>query len=93
VQPTIIDEAHHDMTAVREEIFGPVITVCTFETEAEAIALANDTKYGLAAAIWTADLSRAHRVSAKINSAGNGRDKSHRAMEKYMEPKTVCIRL
>lgn len=68
VKPTIIDGAHNGMTFVREEIFGPVLAVCEFETEAEAIALANDSRYGLGAAVWTADLSRAHRVSRKIQS-------------------------
>jgi acyl-CoA reductase-like NAD-dependent aldehyde dehydrogenase len=68
VEPTIIGEAHNGMTFVQEEIFGPVLAVCEFETEEEAIALANDSKYGLGAAIWTSNLSRAHRVSRKIHS-------------------------
>ncbi|MDO6462517.1 aldehyde dehydrogenase [Granulosicoccaceae sp. 1_MG-2023] len=68
VEPTIIDNAHNGMTFVREEIFGPVLAVCTFKDEDEAIALANDSKYGLGAAIWTDNLSRAHRVSRKIRS-------------------------
>ena len=68
VEPTIIDDAHNGMTFVREEIFGPVLAVCTFKDEDEAIRLANDSKYGLGAAIWTSNLSRAHRVSRKIKS-------------------------
>jgi len=68
VKPTIVTEAHNGMTFVKEEIFGPVLAVCDFETEAEAIELANDSQYGLGAAIWTSNLSRAHRVSRKIHS-------------------------
>ena len=68
VEPTIIDEAHNGMTFVREEIFGPVLAVCSFKHEDEAIRLANDSKYGLGAALWTSNLSRAHRVSRKIKS-------------------------
>lgn len=56
------------MTFVKEEIFGPVLAVCEFETEEEAIALANDSAYGLGAAVWTQNLSRAHRVSRKVES-------------------------
>jgi len=67
-KPTIVDAAHNEMTFVKEEIFGPVLAVCEFETEAEAIALANDSQYGLGAAIWTANLSRAHRVSRQVQS-------------------------
>lgn len=67
-KPTIIDNANNEMTFVKEEIFGPVLALATFETEAEAIALANDSKYGLGAAIWTRDLSRAHRVSRALET-------------------------
>lgn len=67
-KPTIVSEAHNGMTFVQEEIFGPVLAVCEFETEEEAITLANDSKYGLGASVWTANLSRAHRVSRKIHS-------------------------
>ncbi|EAR60306.1 aldehyde dehydrogenase [Neptuniibacter caesariensis] len=67
-RPTIIDNANNDMTFVKEEIFGPVLAVCDFETEDEAIELANDSQYGLGAAVWTENLSRAHRVSGKIES-------------------------
>lgn len=67
-KPTIVDNAHNGMTFVKEEIFGPVLAVCEFETEEEAIELANDSIYGLGAAVWTQNLSRAHRVSRKIES-------------------------
>ncbi|WP_136679652.1 aldehyde dehydrogenase [Neptunomonas sp. XY-337] len=68
VEPTIIDNAHNGMTFVKEEIFGPVLAVCTFETEEEAIRLANDSQYGLGSALWTESLSRAHRVSRQIQA-------------------------
>ncbi|TDP01895.1 aldehyde dehydrogenase [Marinomonas balearica] len=67
-KPTIFDHADNGMTFVQEEVFGPVLAIQTFQTEDEAIALANDSKYGLGAAIWTADLSRAHRVSRLLES-------------------------
>ena len=67
-KPTIITNANNEMTFVREEIFGPVLAVSEFETEDEAIALANDCQYGLGASVWTSNLSRAHRVSRKIQS-------------------------
>ena len=52
---------------MKEEIFGPVCHVAPFDTEEEAIRMANDTKYGLAASIWTTNLKRGHRVAAKMN--------------------------
>ena len=68
VEPTIIDGARNDMRFVQEEIFGPVLAVGEFSSEAEAIALANDSRYGLGASVWTDNLSRAHRVSRQIRS-------------------------
>jgi acyl-CoA reductase-like NAD-dependent aldehyde dehydrogenase len=53
---------------VREEVFGPVLSVYTFKDEAEAIALANDTEYGLAGAVWTKDIHRGHRVAGAIKA-------------------------
>ncbi|MGB3384719.1 MAG: aldehyde dehydrogenase [Marinomonas sp.] len=67
-KPTIFADAKNSMEFVREEIFGPVLAVATFETEEEGVALANDSKYGLGAAIWTSNLSRAHRVSRQLES-------------------------
>ncbi|MCI1955271.1 MAG: aldehyde dehydrogenase family protein [Oscillospiraceae bacterium] len=68
VRPTIFDRCTPDMKIVREEIFGPVVTVQTFCTEAEAVALANDTDYGLAGAVFTSDVSRAVRVIKEIRA-------------------------
>jgi aminomuconate-semialdehyde/2-hydroxymuconate-6-semialdehyde dehydrogenase len=67
VQPTIWTGLSEDSAVVREEIFGPCCHIQPFESEDEAIAMANDTPYGLATAIWTENLSRAHRVAGRIN--------------------------
>ncbi len=68
VPPTILDGVSNDWRVAREEIFGPVLTVTEFDDEAEALRLANDTPYGLAAGIWTRDLNRAHRLSRAIRA-------------------------
>jgi aminomuconate-semialdehyde/2-hydroxymuconate-6-semialdehyde dehydrogenase len=68
VQPTIWTGLKDDAAVVREEIFGPCCHVRPFDTEDEVIALANDTRYGLAASVWTRDLARGHRVAAQIEA-------------------------
>ncbi|MGA7400563.1 MAG: 2-hydroxymuconic semialdehyde dehydrogenase [Candidatus Sulfotelmatobacter sp.] len=67
VQPTIYTGLPETARCVKEEIFGPVCHVAAFDSEEEAVAIANDTKYGLAASIWTSDLKRGHRVAQQMN--------------------------
>ncbi len=66
VQPTLFTGARNDMRIAQEEIFGPVLTAIPFRDEADALAQANDTRYGLAAYLWTADSDRAHRLSLAL---------------------------
>ena len=66
VGPTIVANVRNDMRVAREEIFGPVLSDIPLKDEAEAIAVANDTPYGLAGGVWTNDLLRAHRVARAI---------------------------
>ncbi|MDC3955073.1 aldehyde dehydrogenase family protein [Polyangium jinanense] len=68
LEPTIFVDVKPSMRIAREEIFGPVLAVLPFDTEEEAIALANDTEYGLAAAVWTKNLTRAHRVIRELRA-------------------------
>ncbi|RMR16143.1 Aldehyde dehydrogenase protein [Pseudomonas amygdali pv. ulmi] len=70
VEPTIFDGVNNAMKIAQEEIFGPVLSVLTFDSDEEAIQIANDTPYGLAAAVWTANISRAH-LTAKALRAGS----------------------
>lgn len=66
MEPAIFDHCTSTMRIVQEEVFGPVLTIETFQTEEEAIALANDTRYGLVGAVWTSDMNRAERVSRAL---------------------------
>lgn len=66
--PTILTDTSQGCDIVQEEVFGPVVTITPFETEADAITFANDSKYGLAASIWTRDLSSALKMTAEIES-------------------------
>jgi len=68
VQPTIFAGCDDDMKIVREEIFGPVMSVLTFDDEADVVRRANDTEYGLAAGVFTRDLARAHRVAGELQA-------------------------
>jgi gamma-glutamyl-gamma-aminobutyraldehyde dehydrogenase len=68
VEPTVFDGVLNGMTIAREEIFGPVLSVIRFKTEAEAIALANASSYGLQASVWSDNLNRAHRVARALRA-------------------------
>ena len=68
VEPTVFDGVNNTMKIAREEIFGPVMSIIRFSTEAQAIALANDSPYGLQASVWTDQLNRAHRVARALRA-------------------------
>lgn len=68
IEPVIFSDVHDDMTIAREEIFGPVMSILEFETEDEVITRANDTELGLAAGVFTSDLTRAHRVIDRLDA-------------------------
>ena len=68
-EPTIFADVRNDMRIAREEVFGPFLSIIPFDTEEDAVAIANDSDFGRAAGVWTTDLARAHRM-ARMLSAG-----------------------
>ncbi|WP_424212371.1 aldehyde dehydrogenase family protein [Streptomyces sp. BI20] len=81
VAPTLLADCTNDMRAVREEIFGPVVVVVPFDTEEEAVALANDSDYGLIDYVWSKDVARAFRVARELRAGGVGVNTIGRNME------------
>ena len=67
-EPTVLVDVDNNMRVVREEIFGPVAAIMPFDSEDEVVGLANDTDYGLAAGVWTSNLSRAHRMASRLEA-------------------------
>ena len=78
-EPTVLVDVDNNMRVVREEIFGPVAAIMPFDSEDEVVGLANDTDYGLAAGVWTSNLSRAHRMASRLE-AGTVWVNTYRAM-------------
>jgi acyl-CoA reductase-like NAD-dependent aldehyde dehydrogenase len=72
VKPTVIGGVRNEMRIAQEEVFGPVVTLTRFSDEAEAIRIANDVRYGLAATVWTGDIARGHRMAGRIRSGAVG---------------------
>ena len=70
IRPTVFAGVTNDMAIAREEIFGPVLTIISYDDEEDAVRIANDTDYGLWAAVWSASEERAHRVARRIRAGG-----------------------
>jgi acyl-CoA reductase-like NAD-dependent aldehyde dehydrogenase len=68
VEPTVFDEVSNDMTIAQEEIFGPVLSTITFDEPEEAVRIANDSMFGLAAAVWTRDINKAHKTAKRLRA-------------------------
>jgi acyl-CoA reductase-like NAD-dependent aldehyde dehydrogenase len=68
VQPTVFSDVRNDMTIAQEEIFGPVLSIIPYDSEDEAVAIANDSMYGLAGGVWSGDPERAERVARRIRT-------------------------
>ncbi len=68
IEPTVFADVRNDMDIARDEIFGPVLSIIPFEDEAEALSIANDSRYGLSAAVWTSNLTRAHTMARSLQA-------------------------
>jgi (Z)-2-((N-methylformamido)methylene)-5-hydroxybutyrolactone dehydrogenase len=107
IEPTIFTQVRNDMRVAREEIFGPVLSVIPFQDEEVLIRQANDTRYGLAAGIWTKDLQRAHRVAHALRAgtlsfntpfgghkmSGLGLENGLESLKEYTQVKSVWVEL